>query len=87
MKFSEKWLRELVNPSISTQALVDQITMAGLEVDEVAPVAKDFSNVVVGEILSAEQHPNADKLQVCQVSDGLCESGGCFTVSGWAVQN
>ena len=70
MKFSEKWLRELVNPSISTQALVDQITMAGLEVDEVAPVAKDFSNVVVGEILSAEQHPNADKLQVCQVSDG-----------------
>lgn len=70
MKFSEKWLRELVNPSISTQALVDQITMAGLEVDEVAPVAKDFSNVIVGEILSAEPHPNADKLQVCQVSDG-----------------
>lgn len=70
MKFSEKWLRELVNPSITTQALVDQITMAGLEVDDVEAVAGDFSNVVVGEILTAEQHPNADKLQVCTVTDG-----------------
>ena len=70
MKFSEKWLRELVNPAIDTQGVVDQITMAGLEVDEVEPAAKDFSGVVVGEILTAEQHPNADKLQVCQVTDG-----------------
>ena len=70
MKFSEKWLRELVDPAIDTQGVVDQITMAGLEVDEVEPAAKDFSGVVVGEILAAEQHPNADKLQVCQVSDG-----------------
>jgi phenylalanyl-tRNA synthetase beta chain len=70
MKFSEKWLRELVNPAIQTQALVDQITMAGLEVDEVASVARDFSNVIVAEILTAEPHPNADKLQVCTVSDG-----------------
>ncbi|MFW1677862.1 phenylalanine--tRNA ligase subunit beta [Pontibacter sp. JAM-7] len=70
MKFSEQWLRELVNPAIDTQGLVDQITMAGLEVDEVDPVAKAFSGVVVGEILTAEQHPNADKLQVCSVSDG-----------------
>jgi phenylalanyl-tRNA synthetase beta chain len=70
MKFSEQWLREWVNPSIDTRGLVDQVTMAGLEVDDVEPVAKAFSNVVVGEILSAEQHPNADKLQVCQVSDG-----------------
>ncbi|WP_286237442.1 phenylalanine--tRNA ligase subunit beta [Neptuniibacter halophilus] len=70
MKFSESWLRELVNPAVDTQGIVDQITMAGLEVDEVEPAAKDFSNVVVGEILTAEQHPNADKLQVCTVSDG-----------------
>lgn len=70
MKFSEKWLRELVNPAISTQALVDQITMAGLEVDDVESVARDFSGVIVGEILTAEQHPDADKLQVCTVSNG-----------------
>ncbi len=70
MKFSEQWLRELVNPAIDTQGLVDQVTMAGLEVDEVEPVAKAFSGVVVGEILTAEQHPDADKLQVCQVTDG-----------------
>ena len=71
MKFSEKWLRELVNPAIDTQELVDQITMAGLEVDDVEGVAGDFSNVVVGEILTAEPHPNADKLQVCTVTDGV----------------
>ncbi|MBY4675767.1 phenylalanine--tRNA ligase subunit beta [Marinobacterium arenosum] len=70
MKFSEQWLRELVNPAIDTQGLVDQVTMAGLEVDDVEAVAGDFSGVVVGEILTAEQHPNADKLQVCTVSDG-----------------
>lgn len=70
MKFSEKWLRELVNPAINTQQLVDQITMAGLEVDDVESVARDFSGVIVGEILTAEQHPDADKLQVCTVSNG-----------------
>lgn len=70
MKFSEKWLRELVDPATDTQGIADQITMAGLEVDEIAPVAGQFSGVVVGEILSAEPHPNADKLQVCQVTDG-----------------
>lgn len=70
MKFSEYWLRELVQPEIDTQALVDQLSLSGLEVDEVEPVAGQFSGVVVGEILSAEKHPNADKLQVCQVSAG-----------------
>lgn len=70
MKISENWLREWVNPDISSDDLVAQITMAGLEVDEVLPVASEFSGVVVGEIVSAEPHPNADKLQVCQVSDG-----------------
>ncbi|WP_086932427.1 phenylalanine--tRNA ligase subunit beta [Agarilytica rhodophyticola] len=68
MKISEAWLREWVNPEISTQELVDQITMAGLEVDSVEAVAGEFSNVVVGEILSAEQHPDADKLKVCRVA-------------------
>ncbi|MBR9885066.1 MAG: phenylalanine--tRNA ligase subunit beta [Oceanospirillales bacterium] len=70
MKFSEHWLRELVQPEIDTQTLADQLSLSGLEVDDVEPVAGAFSGVVVGEILSAEQHPNADKLRVCQVSDG-----------------
>ena len=70
MKFSEQWLREWVNPKLSTQALVSQITMAGLEVDSVEPAAAILSQVVVGEILSAEPHPNADKLKVCTVSSG-----------------
>ena len=68
MKFSESWLMEWVNPELETQALVDQMTMAGLEVDGVEPVAGDFTNVVVGEILSIEPHPDADKLNVCQVA-------------------
>ncbi|MFL0808976.1 MAG: phenylalanine--tRNA ligase subunit beta [Agarilytica sp.] len=68
MKISEAWLRKWVNPQIKTQELVDQITMAGLEVDAVEPVAGEFSGVVVGEIISAEQHPDADKLRVCKVA-------------------
>ncbi|WP_369821255.1 YtpR family tRNA-binding protein, partial [Oleiphilus sp. HI0080] len=70
MKFSEQWLREWVNPAIETEALLHQVTMAGLEVDGIDAVAGEFSGVVVAEILSAEQHPDADKLRVCQVSDG-----------------
>lgn len=70
MKVSEQWLREWVNPDISTEELVAQMTMAGLEVDAVEPVAGDFNGVIVGEITAIEQHPNADKLRVCQVSDG-----------------
>ncbi len=68
MKFSESWLREWVNPDLDTQSLVDQVTMAGLEVDAVDPVAGEFSGVVVGEIISTEQHPDADKLRVCKVA-------------------
>ena len=67
MKLSESWLREWVDPSLSTKELVDQITMAGLEVDAVEPVAGKFSGVIVGEIINAEQHPDADKLRVCKV--------------------
>ncbi|MCP8897993.1 phenylalanine--tRNA ligase subunit beta [Gilvimarinus xylanilyticus] len=68
MKVSESWLREWINPDIDTQAIVDQLTMAGIEVDATEPVAGAFSGVVVGEIVSIEQHPDADKLRVCQVS-------------------
>lgn len=73
MKVSESWLREWVNPAISTDELVAQLTMAGLEVDAVESVAGDFTGVIVGEIIACEQHPDADKLRVCQVaglSDG-----------------
>ncbi|MFV0478285.1 MAG: phenylalanine--tRNA ligase subunit beta [Parahaliea sp.] len=70
MKISEQWLREWVNPELDTEALAHQITMAGLEVDAIEPVAGDFSGVVVAEIISAEQHPDADKLRVCQVNAG-----------------
>ncbi|MDF0751128.1 phenylalanine--tRNA ligase subunit beta [Marinobacter sp. 71-i] len=70
MKFSEQWLREWVNPANDTQALMDQITMAGLEVDGFEPVAGKFSGIVVGEVVSVSPHPDADKLRVCQVSDG-----------------
>jgi phenylalanyl-tRNA synthetase beta chain len=70
MKFSEQWLREWVNPSIKIDDLVKQITMAGLEVDGVEPVAGAFTGIVIGEVLSVEPHPDADKLNVCKVSDG-----------------
>jgi len=70
MKFSEKWLREWVNPSINVNELADQITMAGLEVDSVDPVAGEFTGVIVAEIISLEKHPDADKLNVCQVNNG-----------------
>jgi len=68
MKLSESWLREWVNPAISTQELASQLTMAGLEVDAIDPVAGAFTDVVVGEIVSVEPHPDADKLRVCQVA-------------------
>jgi phenylalanyl-tRNA synthetase beta chain len=67
---SEQWLREWVNPELGSEDLAHQITMAGLEVDAIEPVAGAFSGVVVAEILSAEQHPDAEKLRVCQVNAG-----------------
>ena len=70
MKFSEQWLRSWVNPQVSRDELVARLSMAGLEVDSVTPAAGIFSGVVVGEVLSTEQHPDADKLRVCQVSNG-----------------
>jgi phenylalanyl-tRNA synthetase beta chain len=70
MQFPESWLREFCNPPINSQQLADTLTMAGLEVEDIHPVAPPFKNVVVGEIKSAEQHPNADRLRVCQVDVG-----------------
>ena len=71
MKVSEAWLREWVNPSVSTQELVHALTMAGLEVDAVEPAAPEFSGVVVGLIEGVEPHPDAEKLRVCSVTDGM----------------
>ncbi|MFT7652548.1 MAG: phenylalanyl-tRNA synthetase beta chain [Candidatus Azotimanducaceae bacterium] len=70
MKFSEAWLREWVDPGIDREELFKQLTMAGLEVDGLEPVAGKFSQVVVARIETCEAHPNADKLQVCTVNDG-----------------
>lgn len=70
MKFSEQWLRGWVSPQVSRDELVARLSMAGLEVDSVTPAAGVFSGVIVGEVLSTEQHPDADKLRVCQVSNG-----------------
>ena len=70
MQFPESWLREFCNPALSTQELADTLTMAGLEVEELAPVAPPFTKIVVGEIKEAVQHPDADRLRVCQVDVG-----------------
>lgn len=74
MKFSESWLREWVSPELSTEDLAEQLTMAGLEVDGIEAAGGDFSGIVVGEITACEQHPDADKLRVCQVAGNGDES-------------
>ena len=68
MKFPESWLRTLVNPPISSSELAHSLTMAGLEVEAVEPAAPEFNKVVVAEILAINKHPNADRLNICQVS-------------------
>ncbi|MBF0255288.1 MAG: phenylalanine--tRNA ligase subunit beta [Gammaproteobacteria bacterium] len=73
MRFSEAWLREWVDPPVDTRTLAEQFTMAGLEVDVLEPAAPAFSGVVVGEVLQREQHPDADKLGVCQVNVAQAE--------------
>jgi phenylalanyl-tRNA synthetase beta chain len=70
MQFPESWLREFCNPPLTTQQLADTLTMAGLEVEDLKLVAPPFTKVVVGEIKEAVQHPNADRLRVCQVDVG-----------------
>jgi phenylalanyl-tRNA synthetase beta chain len=76
MQFPESWLREFCNPPLSTAELADLLTMSGLEVEEMRAVAPPFSGVVVGEIVEAVQHPNADKLRVCKVDAGAMSPDG-----------
>lgn len=73
MKISENWLRTWINPAIDSDTLSDQLTMLGLEVDELAPVAKPFTGVVIGEVLTVEQHPDADRLRVTTINIGSGE--------------
>ncbi|HSP58374.1 MAG TPA: phenylalanine--tRNA ligase subunit beta [Halomonas sp.] len=73
MKFSEQWLRDWISPALDTQALADQLTMAGLEIDAIEPVASAFHGVVVAEVVDKAPHPDADKLNVCRVDDGSGE--------------
>ncbi len=84
MKFSESWLREWVNPAVNSEELAHQITMAGLEVDDVEAVAGEFTGVVVGEVVECGQHPDADKLRVTKVNVGgeelldiVCGASNC----------
>ncbi|UZN48098.1 phenylalanine--tRNA ligase subunit beta [Cupriavidus cauae] len=75
MQFSESWLRTFVNPdNLTTDALSHRLTMAGLEVEEVGPVAPPFDKIVVARVLATERHPNADRLNVCQVDAGTGET-------------
>ncbi len=76
MQFPESWLREFCNPPLTTQQLADLLTMSGMEVEELRPVAPPFSGVVVAEILTAEQHPQADRLRVCTVDAGAFSKDG-----------
>lgn len=73
MKISENWLREWINPNIDGEALCDQLTMAGLEIDSFEPVAPFFEKVVIGEVIECMQHPDADKLRVTKIDIGQKE--------------
>jgi phenylalanyl-tRNA synthetase beta chain len=80
MQFPESWLREFCNPPLNTRQLAELLTMSGLEVEELRPVAPPFSRIVVGEIVTAEPHPNADKLRVCKVNAGLHAPEGLLQI-------
>ena len=80
MQFPESWLRAFCNPPLSTQELADLLTMSGMEVEETRPVAPPFSGIVVAEIISAEQHPSADRLRVCMVDAGAHSPDGPLQV-------
>jgi phenylalanyl-tRNA synthetase beta chain len=80
MQFPESWLREFCNPPITTEQLADTLTMAGMEVEEMRPVAPPFSRVVVGEIVECAQHPNADRLRVCKVNAGEHSKDGLLQI-------
>lgn len=73
MQFSEHWLRTMADPDLTSAELAHLLTMSGLEVEEVEPVAPPFSKVVVAKVLEVEKHPNADRLTVCKVDAGTGE--------------
>ena len=70
MQFPESWLRTMVDPTLTTEALAHLLTMSGLEVEAIVPVAPQFEKVVVAQVLAVARHPNADKLTVCTVDTG-----------------
>jgi phenylalanyl-tRNA synthetase beta chain len=74
MNILSNWLREWVNPNVTDETLAEQLTMAGLEVDSIAPIAPAFKGVVVGYVISCEKHIDADKLNLCQVDVGEAEN-------------
>ncbi len=80
MQFPESWLREFCDPPLTTAALAELLTMSGMEVEETRPVAPPFTQIVVGEIVAAEPHPNADKLRVCMVNAGAHSPNGPLQV-------
>ncbi|HEV8691669.1 MAG TPA: phenylalanine--tRNA ligase subunit beta [Ideonella sp.] len=80
MQFPESWLREFCNPPLNTAELADLLTMSGMEVEELRPVAPAFNGIVVAEIVEAEQHPNADRLRVCRVDAGPYSKDGPLQV-------
>ena len=80
MQFPEIWLREFCDPPLDTQQLADLLTMSGMEVEDLRPVAPPFTRVVVAEIVAAEPHPNADKLRVCRVDAGPHSRDGALQI-------
>ncbi|MDV6342196.1 phenylalanine--tRNA ligase subunit beta [Nitrosomonas sp. Is24] len=82
MKFSENWLRSFVNPPLSSDELAHALTMAGIEVESIEPVAATFDKVVVAEVLAVEKHPEADRLKVCKVRTGKAEDDVLQIVCG-----
>ncbi|RYY72458.1 MAG: phenylalanine--tRNA ligase subunit beta, partial [Proteobacteria bacterium] len=70
MQFSESWLRTMADPKLNSEELSHLLTMSGLEVEEVEAVAPPFSGVVVARVVEVARHPNADRLNVCQVDAG-----------------
>ena len=80
MQFPESWLRAFCNPPLSTEALAELLTMSGMEVESLRPVAPPFHGIVVGAIVAVAPHPNADKLQVCSVDAGPHSAGGLLQV-------
>src|SRR5213080_1501667 len=70
MKFSVNWLREFVELSSSVEELAELLTLAGIEIEGIEKRGANFDHVVVAQITASSQHPNADRLSVCQVDDG-----------------